>query len=220
MNFSLSDIVIFLLLAARWTVVLSALAFAGGGIGAMCLIGLRYRYPIYGRMAVTWFTGLFQSTPLLLQLFIVFFGLPLLKIDVSPWLAAGFGLSVYASAYLADIWRGGIDAIPLGQWNAGSSLGMHFILLMRKIILPQALRITIPPTVGFLVQLLKATALASIVGFDELLRAAQVLTNATFQPFQIYGIAALIYFAMCFPLTLGSRYLESRLSLSALYART
>lgn len=210
--FSIAQVTGFLLAAALWTALLSAIAFAGGGIGAFLLLMLRYAYPKGGARAVKMFTGLFQGTPLLLQLFMVFFGLPLLGFDVTPILAAGVALSLYASAYLAEIWRGSVDAVPHGQWDAAASLGMNFLLRMFKVILPQALRIAVPPTVGFLVQLIKATALASIVGFDELLRAGQVITNATFQPFTAYGLVAVIYFAMCFPLTLGARILERHLA--------
>ena len=151
------------------------------------------------------YVELFQSTPLLLQLFLVFFGLPKLGIDVSAWLAAAVCLTLYASAFLTDIWRGGVEAIPHGQWDGSASLGLHYLSQLRLVILPQATRIAIPPTVGFLVQLVKSTALASIVGYHELTRTAQILTNATFQPFLIYGLVALIYFAICFPLTKWSR---------------
>ena len=88
---------------------------------------------------------------------------------------------------------------------------MKFVIRMRLVILPQALKIAVPPTVGFLVQLVKSTALASIVGFDELTRSAQIVANATFQPLEIYGLAALIYFAICYPLTVASRRLERHL---------
>jgi len=155
-----------------------------------------------------------QGTPLLLQLFLVFFGLPLLGIDVSPLLAAGVALTLYASAFLAEIWRGCVDAIGRGQWDAAAALGMTFVQRMRLIILPQALKIAVPPTVGFLVQLVKSTALASIVGFNELTKAGQIVTNATFQPVVVYGLVALIYFCLCFPLTYCARMLERKLSAS------
>lgn len=209
---SLLDVMTYLLLAARWTLALSAIAFIGGGLGAGLLLLLRYAFNGRAARAVNWFTALIQGTPLLLQLFMVFFGLPLLGVDVSPLLAAGVALTLYASAYLAEIWRGCVDAIPRGQWDASASVGMTFLAQMRYVILPQALRIALPPTVGFLVQLIKSTALASIVGFSELIRAGQVLANATFQPFQIYGAVAVIYFAICYPLTVGSRMLERKLA--------
>lgn len=209
---SLGNILPFLLLAARWTVALSAIAFLGGGIGALLLLLLRYARPRFGRRFMYLYVELLQGTPLLLQLFLVFFGLPLLGIDVSPLLAATLALTLYATAFLAEIWRGCVDAVPRGQWDASASLGMNFVQQMRDVILPQALKIAIPPTVGFLVQLVKSTALASIVGFNELTKAGQIVTNATFQPFIIYTLVALIYFALCYPLTFWSRRLERRLT--------
>lgn len=211
---SLFDIIPFLLLAARWTLLLSAIAFLGGGTGALLLLLLRYARPRLGARFMRGYVELFQGTPLLLQLFLVFFGLPLLGMDVSPLLAATISLTLYATAFLAEIWRGCVDAVPRGQWDASASLGMNFTQQMRDVILPQALRIAIPPTVGFLVQLVKSTALASIVGFNELTKAGQIITNATFQPFLIYSLVALIYFAMCYPLTSWSRRLERRLGRS------
>jgi polar amino acid transport system permease protein len=211
---SVTDILGFLLAAARWTVLLSIIAFVGGGIGALLLLLLRYARPRIGIRFMKLYVELLQGTPLLLQLFLVFFGLPLLGIDVSPLLAAGVALTLYASAFLAEIWRGCVDAIGRGQWDASASLGMKFIVQMRYVILPQALRIAVPPTVGFLVQLVKSTALASIVGFNELTKAGQIVTNATFQPVVVYGLVALIYFCMCFPLTHCARMLERKLSQS------
>src|SRR5262249_17080823 len=157
--------------------------------------------PRFGVKAVHLYVEVLQGTPLLLQLFLVFFGLPLLGIEVSPLLAAGVALTLYASAFLAEIWRGCVDPIPHGQWHPSGALGLNFLLQMRYVILPQALRIAVAPTVGFLTQLVKATALASIVGFNELLKSGEIITNATFQPLTTYGLVALIYFAMCYPLT-------------------
>ena len=211
---SLWDILLFLLAAARWTVLLSAIAFLGGGSLALLLLLTRFAFPGWGSQLIYYYVELFQGTPLLLQLFLVFFGLPLLGIEVSPLLAAGIALILYAAAFLAEIWRGCVEAIPKGQWEASSALGLSFLSQMRDVILPQALRIAIPPTVGFLVQLLKATALASIVGFNELTRAGSIISNATFRPLVVYGVVALIYFAMCYPLTLSSRLLERKLRIA------
>jgi len=211
-EFTLWDLMRNLLLAARWTLLLSAIAFAGGGIFGLALLVLRVSRSTAAREAVKLYIELFQGTPLLMQLFLVFFGLPLLGIDVSPWLAATVSLSLYASAYLVEIWRGSVDAVPQGQWDASDSLGMRYLAQLRLVILPQALRLAVPPTVGFLVQLVKSTALASIIGYSELTKTAQILTNATFQPFIIYTLVALIYFAMCYPLTAAARRLEHRLA--------
>jgi len=212
MEFTLWDLVRNLLLAARWTLLLSAIAFAGGGIFGLDLLVLRVSRSAASREAVKLYIELFQGTPLLMQLFLVFFGLPLLGIDVSPWLAATVSLSLYASAYLVEIWRGCVESVPQGQWDASASLGMRYLAQLRLVILPQALRLAVPPTVGFLVQLVKSTALASIIGYSELTKTAQILTNATFQPFIIYTLVALIYFAMCYPLTAAARALERRLA--------
>jgi polar amino acid transport system permease protein len=214
-DFTTWDLLRNLLLAARWTLVLSLIAFIGGGLGGLILLMLRFGGNRIAKRFVDLYIELFQGTPLLMQLFLVFFGLPLLGIDVSPLLAATISLSLYASAYLVEIWRGCVEAVPVGQWDASNSVGMHYFLLMRLIILPQALRMAIPPTVGFLVQLLKGTALTSIVGYHEITKTSQILTNATFQPFLIYGMVAMIYFAMCYPLTSYSRTLERALSRSS-----
>jgi polar amino acid transport system permease protein len=203
-----------LVLAGRWTLLLSLIAFVGGGLGGLALLLLRFGGSRFARGFVDLYIELFQGTPLLMQLFLIFFGLPMLGFDVSPLLAATVSLSLYASAYLAEIWRGCVEAIPVGQWDASGSVGMRYFQQMRLIILPQAVRMAIPPTVGFLVQLLKGTALTSIVGYHEITKTSQILTNATFRPFLIYGLVALIYFAMCYPLTSYSRMLERTLGRS------
>jgi polar amino acid transport system permease protein len=211
-SFSLVDLARLLLLAARWTVLLSAIAFIGGGVVGLLLLILRYGGNRIVRHLVQLYTELFQSTPLLMQFYLVFFGLPLLGYDVSPMLSATLCLTFYASAYLTEIWRGCVDSVPRGQWDASASVGFHYIDQMRYVILPQALRLAIPPTVGFLVQMVKSTALASIIGFKELTKTAEILTNATFAPTLIYGLVALIYFVLCFPLTSYARALEKKLA--------
>jgi polar amino acid transport system permease protein len=154
---------------------------------------------------------LFQGTPLLMQLFLAFFGLGLIGIDVPAWAAAFAALTLWSAAFLAEIWRGCVEAVARGQWEASASLGMGHLQQMRYVILPQALRIAIPPTVGFSVQVVKGTALTSIIGFVELSKAGTVVTNATFQPFTVYGFVALIYFALCWPLSASSQALERKL---------
>jgi polar amino acid transport system permease protein len=211
-QFTLWDIVRNLLLAVPWTLLLSAIAFICGGIVAVFLLVVGLGRLKTARLAVKLYVELFQSTPLLMQLFLVYFGLPLLGIDVSAWLAAATCLTLYASAFLTGIWKGAVEAIPHGQWEGGASIGLHYLAQLRLVILPQATRMAIPPTVGFLVQLVKSTALASIVGYRELTKTAQILTNATFQPFVIFGLVALMYFLICFPLTHWSRRLEQRLA--------
>jgi len=129
-------------------------------------------------------------------------------VEIPPLLAASLSLSIYVSAYLAEIWRGAIQAVPKQQWEASESLALTRAQQYRYIILPQALRISLPPTVGFLVQLVKNTSIVSVVGFVELSRAGQLVNNATFKPFEVFMVVAAIYFAICFPLSRLSRYLE------------
>ena len=209
-EFTLWDIVRNLLLAARWTVLLSIVAFIGGALVGMVILLLRIAKNKWARRFSSGYIALFQGTPLLMQLFLMFFGLPMLGFRIEPWTAAVLGLTFFASAYLAEIWRSGVDALPRGQWDAGASLGLHYLQELRLIILPQAFSITRAPAVGFLVQLVKATALTSIIGFEELVRTSNAINNATFEPFTVYGLVALIFFVICFPLTQYARMLEAR----------
>jgi polar amino acid transport system permease protein len=209
-EFTLYDIVRNLLLATRWTVVLSVAAFVGGAVDGLAILFARISARKWVARSAEAYIGLFQGTPLLMQLFLMFFGLPMLGFRIEPWTAAALGLTFFASAFLAEIWRSGVQALPRGQWDAGASLGLHYLQELRLIILPQAFSITRAPTVGFLVQLIKSTALTSIIGFEELVRTSNAINNATFRPFTVYGIVALIYFALCFPLTRYAKMLELR----------
>jgi polar amino acid transport system permease protein len=199
-----------LLLAARWTIVLSLVSFVAGGIVGVALLVMRVSNSRWLRAIVRVYIEIFQGTPLLMQIFVVFFGLPLAGIDVEPWLAATLGLTFFTSAYLAEIWRGCVEAIPKGQWEASASLAMNYFEQLRYVILPQAARIAIGPTVGFGVQAIKDTALVSIIGFTELTKAGTAISNATFRPFLVYGLVAVIYFALCYPLTLSARALQRK----------
>lgn len=211
-EFTLWDIVRNLLLAARWTVALSLLAFVGGGLVGMALLVARIaRWP-GARRGVALYVQLFQGTPLLMQLFLAYFGLALLGLEVSAWFAAGLALTLYTSAFLTEIWRGCVDAVPKGQWEASASLALTLREQLLHVVGPQALRIAVPPTVGFLVQVIKGTALASVIGFIELTKAGTMITNATFKPFTVYACVALMYFALCWPVSAWSRRLERKLN--------
>lgn len=207
-EFTLWDILRNLLLAARWTVLLSLAAFAGGAlVGAALLVARIARLPGAGRGAAL-YVQLFQGTPLLMQLFLAYFGLALLGLDVPAWAAACLALTLYSSAFLTEIWRGCVEAIPRGQWEASDSLALDLRQTLLHVIAPQALRIAIPPTVGFAVQVIKGTALASVLGFIELTKAGTMISNATFRPFTVYACVALLYFALCFPVSAWARRLE------------
>lgn len=209
-EFSDWDIFRNLLLAARWTVLLSLLAFVfGGALGAVLTFLHSTKSPLF-KGIIKIYVEIFQGTPLLMQLFLTFFGISLLGIEISPWTAAILSLTLFSSAFFHDIWRGCIEALPKGQWEASKSLGMTYFDTMKHVIAPQAFKISIAPTVGFSVQIVKGTALASIIGFVELTKAGTMLNNATFQPFKVFAFVALLYFLICFPLSVFARHLENR----------
>lgn len=214
-DFTLWDIFRNLLEAARWTVALSLVAFIGGGIVGLLLLIARLSKAPGSSWLVGGYVQLFQGTPLLMQLFLAYFGIALFGVKTSAWVAAAFALTLYTSAFLTEIWRGCVASIPKGQWEASQSLAMSFREQLQHIVLPQALKIAIPPTVGFLVQVVKGTALASVIGFIELTKAGTMITNATFKPFVVYSCVALMYFALCFPISLYAKKLERKINARA-----
>lgn len=201
-----------IVMAAQWTIALSAIAFAGGGVGGLFIALARVSDSRLPRLFATGFIRIFQGTPLLMQLFLVFFGMNILGFAINPWLAAAVALTLHASAFLGEIWRGCIEAVPPGQREAATALGLRYYNRMRYILLPQASRIAVAPTVGFLVQLIKGTSLAAIIGFTELTRQGQIINNATFSPFMVFGTVAAVYFVLCWPLSVLARRMETRFS--------
>ena len=201
---------LFILEAAKWTVALSLIAFIGGSIGGLMVALSRTA----DNRAAQWISGIFiqifQGTPLLLQLFLVFFGAPVLGFDINPWLAAGVALILNSSAFLGEIWRGCIQAVPAGQTEAAHALSLSYFSRMRDIVLPQAAKIALAPTVGYLVQSIKGTSLAAIIGVAEVTRAGQIINNATFQPLIVFSVVAAIYFVLCWPLSLLASRMERR----------
>ncbi|MCZ7450804.1 amino acid ABC transporter permease [Agrobacterium rhizogenes] len=199
----------FLLEGALWTIVLSGMAFIGGGIvGFLVALG-RITPSRAVRLITATYVQLIQGTPLLVIMFIIYFGLPTLGLSITPLFAAGISLTIYVSAYLGEIWRGCLESVPKAQWEAAECLALSRTQRMFKVILPQAVRIATPPTVGFSVQIVKNTSLASVVGFVELTRAGQLINNSIFEPFLIYLTVAALYFCLCFPLSAFSQRLEN-----------
>ncbi|RYE97130.1 MAG: amino acid ABC transporter permease, partial [Oxalobacteraceae bacterium] len=185
----------------KWTLLLSVIAFLGGGLGGFGIALCRTSTRRWLRIAATVFIETFRGTPLLLQLFMVYYGLALLNFPLDPWIAVAIGFTLNASAFLGEIWRGSIDAVPKGQAEAAKALGLHYGPRMRLVVLPQALRTAVPPTVGFLVQLIKGTSLAAIIGFTELARTGQQLSNITYQPRLVYSVIGAVYFVICWPVS-------------------
>jgi polar amino acid transport system permease protein len=202
------DDVLYLVAAARWTVLLALTAMVGGGLLGMVVAVLRVMAFKPANWLAVGYINLIQGTPLLGQLFVFFFGLPLVHIQVDAWAAAALSLSIYASAFFAEIWRGSLQSVSTRQWEAGAALGLSYRYRLTHVVLPQAVRIAIAPTVGFLMQLVKDTSLTALIGFIELTRASQIISAATFAPLQVYSIAAGIYFVICFSLSRLSQRLE------------
>ncbi len=204
----------YLLTGALWTVGLSLVAFVGGGLLGFAVALMRVSTRRWLRSATWVYIQMIQGTPLLILLFLSYFGISLFGYRPSPFFAVALGFSIYTSAFLGEIWRGAIESVNRSQWEASACLGFNRIQQLFYIVIPQATRIATPPTVGFMVQVVKHTSLASIVGFIELTRAGQVINNVTFQPFLIYLIVAAIYFVICYPLSQLSKKLEGALNVS------
>jgi len=208
-TFGLSEF-LFIVQAAQWTLALSAIAFVGGALLGLVVALSRTSENAAARNAARVFIQVFQGTPLLLQLFLIFFGAPVLGFDINPWVAAGVALVLNSAAFLAEIWRGCIEAVPRGQWEAAEALNLSYINRMRFVVLPQAFKIALPPTVGYMVQIIKGTSLAAIIGFTEITRAWQIINNATFQPLHVFTTVAALYFVICWPLSLLAARMERK----------
>lgn len=202
--------ILYLVQAAEWTVLLSLIAFVGGAVVGLVLALLRVSRIAVLRALASGYIQVIQGTPLLIVLFLSYFGLGILGYKLDPLVAAGLSFTIYAGAFLGEIWRGCIEAVPGTQWEASDCLGLSRFQQYAYVILPQAVRLAIPPTVGFMVQIVKNTSLASVIGFVELARAGQIVNNSTFEPFAIFSVVAAIYFALCYPLSLAARALERR----------
>lgn len=157
------------------------------------------------------YVSLIRGTPLLVQLFIIFYGLPSLGLTISTWPAAIIAFSLNVAGYASEVVRGAILAVPRGQWEAASTVGMGYATTMRRIVLPQAARISVPGLSNTLISLVKDTSLASTVLFNDVLRIAQQIAAPTFQFFPLYVLAAAYYWVVCLALSALQARLERRL---------
>lgn len=208
-EFSYNDI-LFLLGAAQYTLWLSLASLALGGLVGIGVCLLRLSHSRLIGAVVSAIVAVGQGVPPLVLLFLAYFGLAFAGIVVSPFVASCVALSFFAAVYLGEIWRSAIQSIPTAQWEASESLSLSWPQQMIYVIVPQAIRLATPSSVGFIVQLVKNTSLASIVGLVELTRAGQLINNATFQAFEVFLVVAIVYFCICFPISLFSRYLENK----------
>jgi L-cystine transport system permease protein len=196
----------------RGTLPLTAVSFTLGLALALMVALMR----LSGRRLVSAvaraYVSVIRGTPLLLQLFIIFFGLPSLGITLDPWPSAIIGLSLNVGAYASEAVRGAILAVPRGQWEAAMTVGMGRVTTLRRVVLPQAARIAVPSLSNTLISLVKDTSLVSVVLVTELLREAQIIAGQTFEYFTLYSVAAVYYWVVCFLLSIGQARLETRLS--------
>ncbi|TAL67881.1 MAG: amino acid ABC transporter permease [Burkholderiaceae bacterium] len=212
-SFSLVHL-LYLVKSVWWTLVLSGLAFTLGGLGGFGLMLARVSPRPWLRWPAVLYIECIQGIPLLILLFIVYYGLSVYGLSLPSLVAAGLALMIYVSAYLADIWRGCIEAMPRPQWEASECLALTRWQTLRLVVIPQAMRLSLPPTVGFLVQIIKMTSLASVIGFVELTRAGQLINNTIFQPFLIFTLVGAFYFVLCYPLSRWSESMEKKLNVA------
>jgi polar amino acid transport system permease protein len=201
----------YILQGTLWTLVLSACGFIGGGLLGLVIAVMRVSKRGLLRGLSGGYVKLVQGVPLPVMMFLAYFGLALGGRDVPALVAAAVSITIFAAAYLGEIWRGCIQSVPRGQWEAAESVGLSRLQTLADIILPQAVRIAIPPTVGFMVQIIKNTSYAVVIGFVELTQSGRIINNSVFEPFLIFSIIGAIYFALCFPLSRLSQLLEARL---------
>lgn len=204
-----------LLEGIKWTILLSLAGFIGGGIVGFAVALCRASESRLLRVLAAGYIEIFRGTPLLMQLFLVYYGVALFGYAPSAWVAVAIGLTLNASAFLGEIWRGSIQAIPRGQTEAAAALGLHYTRRMQNVVLPQALRMSVPSTIGFMVQLIKGTSLAAIIGFTELSRTGQMLANITYQPLLVYAVVGALYFLLCWPISIFGKRIERKLAVSS-----
>ena len=205
-----------LISASQWTIYLSLTAFFGGGLIGLVMAVARLVPSVAVRRMSAAYIWLFQSIPLLMLLFLIGLGVPaFFQVDMPPWVAATVSLTLFTSAYMADVWRGASESVPVGQWEGARALGLTFRQTLLTVIAPQALRIATPPTVGFMVQVIKGTSMAYIIDYNDLMRWGKKIANSQIEgaePFVVYPIMAVFYFVLCFPLSHWSKTMERKLT--------
>jgi polar amino acid transport system permease protein len=203
-----------LLVGAKLTLYLVALSGALGSVVGL-VFGLARAAP---SAPVRWLAAIYvnfiRGQPVLIILLFLYFAIPLVvpSATVARGPTAVVGLTVYAGAYIAEIVRGAIEAIPKGQSEAASALGMGYLLRYRYIILPQAMKLAVPPGIGFLISLVKASSLVSVIGYIDLTKAGRTVSTLNQEPLITFLIVAVLYFALSYPIALFGRWYERRLA--------
>lgn len=203
--------------AITYTIPLAILSFVFGLIIALLIALMRLsQFRIFGvavlRGVARIYVSLIRGTPLLVQLFIIFYGLPNLGITIDPFPSAVLAFSLNVGAYASEVIRSAILAIPKGQWEAATVIGMNYPQTLQKIILPQATRMAIPPLANTFISLIKDTSLASLILVTEMFRKAQEIAATTYEFLILYSFAAFFYWVISTALSFGQDYLEQRFS--------
>jgi len=211
MNFSLVfDSLPLLFQGLLMTLLLSVASMIGSTIVGLVAATLRTsRLPVGSQIARV-YVEIFRGSPLLITLLIVYYGVAYAGYAMNVLVAAIIGISVYHGAYIAEIIRGGIEAVPHGQWEASRILGLSNAQTFTSVILPQTSKLVLPPLVGQYIALIKDTSLAFIIGLAELTRQGQSIIDRVGQPVLIYFLVAVIYFIICYPLSLWVQSLDRR----------
>ncbi len=211
--FSFADVEL-LVGAVATTLALFSVAFiaslAGGGSVGLLLSTTQSGGLAVARGAAAFISGFVRGVPLLIQMLFLFYGIALIGIRLEPFVSAWVALGIYGAATMAEIVRAAIGSVPHGQWLAARSIGMGYRSAVRYVIAPQAIKLAVPPTVGFAAQLLKGTSLASVLGFVELVRAGNIIAARTREPVIAFVIVGAIFMILVFPLLLAANRLERR----------
>ena len=201
----------YLLRGTQVTIELSLLAFAGGGVLGFTIALLRVLGGSDATLVLKPLVDVVRGSPLLVQLLAVYLGSSALGFSLNPLTAAFVGLSINAGAYLSEIIRGAIASIPKGQTEAGLAIGLSPMYVVWGIVLPQALPVIVPAAMGFFIGLVKDTSLAYVLGLLELTRAAKDIVDRTLDPFETYVVVMMIYFALCYPLSVLVRAVDRQM---------
>ena len=186
----------------------------GLGLGLLVALGRRAQAaPL--RWASTAFVEFFRNTPVLVQILWLYFALPiLLPVEISPFTAAALGISLNSTAYAAEIYRGGIQSIEPGQWEAARALGMSYIQLLRRVVLPQAVRRMLPALTNRGIEICKMSTLASVVAYPELIQQGKLIASLNFNPLETYTVIGALFLTLLYPLVLATYAIERQLARS------
>jgi polar amino acid transport system permease protein len=192
------------------TVLLSVAAIVGGTLVGLLAAVLRTFGPWGASRVAKVYIELFRGTPVLITLMFIYFGVSYFGYAIDVFAAGAIGLSIYQGAYIAEIFRSGIEAVPKGQWEVSQILGLTRPQTFAFVVLPQTGKIVLPPLVGQYLSLIKDTSIVSMIGMSELMHGGQAIVDRIGRPVEIYGLVALIYFVVCFPISQWVRHHDRR----------